>query len=164
MKKKLIFTILVFTCITVFSFSFCFAENMENITNGIRNTINNAENTIENAAKGAVDTSKNITGTMENTANNMTDNMFINSTTETETKTNQVDNNDKTNMAGATMNSDNGTYTAMRTSATGEDTLFGMTSTTWIWLILALVAIALIALVYFYSAQMTGKHNYHDDE
>ena len=55
------------------------------------------------------------------------------------------------------LNNNNG-YTATRTS-TGESTFMGMGSTAWTWLILGIAAIAIVALVWYYSMQFTNKNN-----
>ena len=42
-------------------------------------------------------------------------------------------------------------YTATRTST--ESTLLGMNSTVWTWLIVGIAAIAVFALIYYYTMQ-----------
>ena len=59
--------------------------------------------------------------------------------------------------------SNTGNYNAQRTSTTANDTLLGMNSTTWIWLILAIAAVAIVALVYYYSAGVSNRNNYDDN-
>ena len=61
---------------------------------------------------------------------------------------------------------DNGDYTAQRTATTTDGTMAGMNSTTWIWLIMAVLAVAIIALVYYYSAGLAtnNRNNYHNDD
>ena len=56
-----------------------------------------------------------------------------------------------------TNNMDNGDYTATRTStnAEGDATFMGMTATMWTWLIMGIAAIAIVALVWYYSEPNT---------
>ena len=51
-------------------------------------------------------------------------------------------------------------YTATRTSA--DNTFMGMNSTAWTWLILGIAAIAIIALVWYYSSQLNNNDNRHE--
>ena len=78
---------------------------------------------------------------------------------------NSTDNNENNwNDSNSFNNGDNSRdYTAQRTSTTTDSSLAGMNSTTWIWLIMAVLAIAIIALVYYYSAGL-ATHNYHNDD
>ena len=57
-----------------------------------------------------------------------------------------------------------GKYSTTRTST--NDGTMGMSSNTWTWLILGIAAIAIIAVVWYYSMQFTNgnKHNNNDDE
>lgn len=142
MNRKFLYGIILFVAIILFSTSFTFAANkpaMENAANGIRNVVGGAENTIENAASGVANTSKNVTGDVENAGNTM-------------------------NM-GTNGNSGTG-YTATRTSTdiAGDTTFLGMNSTAWIWLILAIAAVAIVALVYYYSAQTRDFGYDHNSE
>ena len=54
----------------------------------------------------------------------------------------------------------NGTYTATRTSTNGNATFMGMNATAWTWLILGIAAIAIIAVVWYYSNQLTSENNH----
>lgn len=55
----------------------------------------------------------------------------------------------------------NDRYDASRVS-TDNGNLMGMSSNTWTWLILGIAAIAIIAVVWYYSMQFTNN-NRHDD-
>ena len=57
-------------------------------------------------------------------------------------------------MANTTTN-----YNATRTST--NPTFMGMSGTAWTWLIIGIAAIAIIALVWYYSMQVTNN-NHHD--
>ena len=50
----------------------------------------------------------------------------------------------------------NGNYNATRT-ATTANTFMGMNSTAWTWLIIGIAAIAIIALVWYYSMQLRSS-------
>ena len=39
-----------------------------------------------------------------------------------------------------------------------------MSSTMWTWLILAIAAVVIVALVWYYSNQISNKRNYDDNE
>ena len=146
MQKKILFSLVLFISIIAFSITFTFATDgktgLEKAADSVRNVVGGAENGVENAARNISNTSKNVTGTMENEASNMTNN---------------------NNSMISNTNSNN--YTAQRTSTTTDNSLFGMNSTTFIWLILAITAIAIIALVYYYTASISNRntHNYNDE-
>lgn len=145
MNKKIYVSFAILLSI-IFSFTFCFAtsatDDMKKTVNDVRNFVGDAENTVENAALDISNVSKDVTGDMENGMNHETKN----STTGTITQ----------NMSGQ--------YSATRTST--DNTVMGMTSTAWTWIILAIVAIAIIALVWYYSMQITNNniYNHHKDE
>lgn len=150
MSKKIILTLLVILSIT-FSFTYVFANNdLKGAADAVRNVVGGTENTIENAAKGISNTTKNVTGDMENAGKAMTNNVMDN-----------TNNNASDNGRNATMmeTDNNGSYSATRT-ATEAPRFMGMTSTGWTWLILGIVALAIIGLVWYYSMQLTGN-NYH---
>lgn len=148
-KKLLISSILLLTII--FTFNICLANNeMQNLGNGARNAVEGAGNTLENIGQGISNTSKDITGSMENKANQLSNDVM-----------NTMNDN---NNNGETAKDTNNTmgYNAIRTATTGTDNTFmGMTSTAWIWLILGIAAIAIIALVWYYTAQVNSSR-YHD--
>lgn len=148
MYRKLLISAIILLAI-VFSFNICFANNgLQDAANGVRNVVGNAENAIEGAAKDISNASKNATNNIENGANNIGDDM--------KNTANTVANNVSTGVARTT----NDNYTATRT-ATTNNTFMGMNSTAWTWLILGIAAIAIIALVWYYSAQFNSS-NYSD--
>lgn len=141
MNKKFFVSVAIILC-AVFSFTVCFATDngngLEKATNDVRNFVGGVEDTVENAAKDVSNTSKNVTGDVENgmTTNN---NDFMGS----------IDDN-------------NGRYSATRTST--DNTVMGMSSNAWTWLIVGIAAIAIIAVIWYYSMQFTRTNSYHDDE
>ena len=137
MYKKLLISLGILLSL-IFSFTICFANNgVDNVKNGVRNVVGGAENAVENAAKDISGASKNATGAVENTTNHTNNNSHVTTTT---------------NNAG---------YNATRTATTGA-TFMGMNSTAWTWLILGIAAIAIIALVWYYSTQLNNS-NYNND-
>lgn len=80
-------------------------------------------------------------------------------------------NNAANGVRDAVGNTNNSGYTANRTATTraatttnGGNTFLGMNSTMWTWLILAAVAVVIIALVWYYSNQVTNNRHYDDNE
>lgn len=130
--------ILVSLIITLFAI-FSFSVCFANSDNsGLATTANNVRNFV-----GSVeDTVENGARDISNTSKNMT------------SKTENT----------MTRNNSNTGYTATRTNAT----VMGMSQNTWTWLIMGITAIAIIAVVWYYSVQFTGttrnNHNNNDDE
>ena len=157
MLKKLFYIALVAVSL-IFISTFCFAtDNLQGMAgdavNGTRNIVGGAENAIEGAANGIGNMVKDGTNSVENMGNQMTQGLQ-NSTTETSNES-QTSNN---SISGSITGSDDSGYTASRTS-TGDSTFMGMGSTAWTWLILGIAAIAIVALVWYYSMQFTNKNN-----
>ena len=151
MYRKLLISAIVLVAI-IFSFNVCFANNgLQNAADGVRNVVGNAENAVEGAAKDISNASKNATNNMENGANNIGNDM--------KNATHNTMNNAKKDIAGTTNNN----YMATRTSTTTDSTFMGMNSTACTWLILGIAAIAIIALVWYYSAQFTSLHHNNQD-
>ena len=141
MYKKL------FLCLTVvlaliFSFTYTFAAN------GLKDAAEGVRNVVGGAAKDISNTSKNITGGLENDAQKGTNDVKGN-----------MDNDRNSIMEGSTDRQDG--YTATRTSATETGSFLGMNSTVWTWVILGIAAVAIIALVWYYSMRLT-TNNYDD--
>ena len=145
MGKKILISLAVVLC-AIFSFTVCFAADNEGglgkAANDVRNVVGGVEDTIENAALDVSNTSKDMTGGIE-------DNM----------------NGNKNNTRSTTKSNNDGKYTTSRVN-TGNSTAMGMSSTAWTWIILAIAAIAIIDVVWYYSMQFTNNntHNNHNDE
>lgn len=138
-KKLLISTALLI--IGIFSFTICFANNgLQDAANGVRNVVGGAENAVEGAAKDISNASKDATGKMEQGANNAGNAVM----------------NNKDNNNDARTGTANNDYTATRTAAT-DTTFMGMNATAWTWLIMGIVAIAIVALVWYYSMQLRSS-------
>lgn len=149
MKKKTIIAIATALSIIIFGFSYSFAANNigEQAVEGIRNVVGGAENVMQDATSGVVNGVKDTTHAVENT-------------------TSKAMNSATRSISGAmTSDNNNGNYTATRTSATSDNyTLFGMNSTTWAWLIMAILGIAIVAVVWYYGKQneVISKHSRND--
>lgn len=141
MNKK-IFSSLVLAVCLIFSFTFCFANNEDGLgkaVNDVRNFVGGVEDKVENGARDISNTSKDATGSFENSMDG-----------------NRNNNNNNRTSTGLT-NDNNNRYSATRTS-TGN-TVMGMSSTAWTWLIVGIAAIAIIAIIWYYSMRMTNNDN-----
>lgn len=140
MKRFLMFTAILFTVIT-FATSYSFANNstMEQMKDSIRNAVGGTENVVEDAAKDGSNSIKsgfNSMGDMTNSAVHGTSEAISNTATNF-----PADNN--------------GGYTATRTAT---DTNFaGMNGTVWMWLIIGVVALAVIGFIWYYAMQKTSE-------
>ena len=141
MYKKTLLGLILFIGLA-FSFNFCFAaDGVNNMMNHVQNAASDTGNAIEGAAKDVSNTSKNVTGGIANTMGNMTRN-------------GSVDRNGNGNGNGYNT-------TRVATDTTGNN-LMGMTDTTWTWLIVGITAIAIIALIWYYSMQFTNNRDNDD--
>ena len=123
MNRKF-FVSLVIILFSIFSFSICLANND-------KSGIGTAANDVRNFVGGVEDTVENAALDVSNTSKNITGG---------------VENgmNNSNNMTGITRN---GNYTATRT----DTNVMGMSQNTWIWLIIGVAAIAIIAVIWYYS-------------
>ncbi len=136
MYKKLLISVAALI-IGIFSFTTCLAnDGIGEAVDGVRNVVGGAENAVEDAAKDISNASKDATSKMEQGANNV--------------------GNAVKNTTNNVMNNDNN-YTATRTSTT-DNTFMGMNATAWTWLILGIAAIAIVALVWYYSMQLRSNN------
>lgn len=126
LKKSLLILFIIF-CILCIS-NICFANDM---ASDMKDAVNSASSTLIDGTKNLAADVRNGVGDVENgiegalTMNNM-------NTTNMQTTSND--------------------YTATRTSSTTNAT--GMnTSTMWIWMIVAIAAIGIVGLVWFYASQ-----------
>lgn len=117
-------------------------DSMKNVVSG--NVIKDTENMMKDGAntiKSGVDNVENGTRDMENTLN---DNNDMNR--------NNENRNNEENAAGI---NNNGGYNTTRTSA--DQTLNAgintMTATTWMWIILIVAAVTIMAAVWYYATQ-----------
>ena len=103
------------------------------------------ENVVEDTAKGVAGTIKGATSKMEQKANSATDKMKNGA-------------NDVKNSAENTANT--AEYTAQRTATDVTNGQNGfMSSETWSWIIIAFIAIAIIALFWYYASKTNNNKN-----
>ena len=148
MNKKIFITLLIFSLFLFFSYSCCLANTkagntMKDMGNSVGNAIVGAKNTVVDGIKDLGNTAT----TMGKDAMNTTQDLGQ----DTENTLNDTINNLDTN--------DNN-YSATRT-ATNNGNLLGMSDTTWTWLILGIVGLAIVGLVWYYGAQYEHR-NYND--
>lgn len=141
MKKFLISSIIF----SIILFSLSCINFAANVTGDVKNIAGSVGNTISNTANGA----KNVIGNTENAVENGAANAknTIMGTTE-----NVAD--DAKNMTGSVENGMSDMiddYTAERTSTASG--FMGMSATTWTWLILGIVGLAIVGLVWYYGSQ-----------
>ncbi len=126
LKKSLLILFIIF-CILCIS-NICFANDM---ASDMKDAVNSASSTL-------IDGTKNLAADVRNGVGNV-ENGIEGALT--------MDNMNTTNMQ--TTSND---YTATRTSSTTNAT--GMnTSTMWVWMIVAIAAIGIVGLVWFYASQ-----------
>ena len=140
MLKKSLLILFIFFCIICIS-NICFANNT---ANNIKNGVGSVTNTIVDGAKNLATDVRNGVGAVENGCEGALTMDDMNT---------RNDDNDNNNNNTATTN--NGDYTATRTATTRDATgAFGMdTSTTWVWIIVALASIVIVGLVWYYGTQ-----------
>ena len=156
MQKKLFFAFAIIVSI-IFSFSICFAADnpLKDATNTVRNTVDNTEDAVEGAMQNAGNAAQDA---MNSAGNAMQDSM--DKTENTIENTGNTVERDMNNATSKNNDANNDTYTAARTSTNGSATFLGMNATAWTWLILGIAAIAIIAVVWYYSTQITSENNH----
>ncbi len=139
MKRLLMFTAILFTVIG-FATSYSYANNstMEQMKDSIRNAVGGTENVVEDAAKNGSNGIKNGFNSLGNT-------------------TNSAVHGASNTMNNATSKYPNDGYTARRTATNSN--FAGMNGTVWTWLIIGVVAIAVIAFLWYYAMQKTSDTN-----
>ena len=165
MIKKITFCIAILVAIAL-SFNRVFAENMaQDASNTMNDSIDKTQNTMNDAGNAVKDAGNSAMNAVNDTVNGAINGTkdAINQITQdgnTSTTANNTSNaNNNNNMNVATNN--NGNYTATRT-ATDGNTLLGMNSTTWTWVIMGIVGIAIVSLIWYYAMQ-TSEHSYDDE-
>lgn len=133
-KKSLILVSVILLALFIFSGFVSAADNVKNGVSNVVNTVVNGVNAMGADVRNGIGNAENgIEGALKIDGNQNNDN--------------------NNNMA----NSRNNGYDATRTAT---DALAGNnTSTLWIWLIVAIAAIVIIGLVWYYGAQNTTHHD-----
>ena len=154
-KKYLIITLILLA--TLFSYSVFAANDIGDAARDMGNEMSNSwdkmANTAENMGNNIQGAANSVGGTIGN---------FFGMNDENNTDNTTDDYNNINNVTANTTDNNNTTdYTATITAAgaTTNNGLFGMGSTMWTWVILAVLGIAIVALVWYYGAQTTERHN-----
>ena len=138
MKKKLLFSIIVFSIISIISVVNSFANS------GIVNTVENMGKDAGNTVMDSVDKTQNtIQG-----AGSMVENTINNADTAIMSGTDNLRNDDFMKMTG-------NNYDAERTSA---ETYVGMNTNTWVWIVTGIVALTTLAYIWYFSRKHTTSH------
>lgn len=132
LKKNLIILFIIF-CILCIS-NVCFANNT---ANNIKDGVNSATTTVVDGAKNLATDVRNGVGAVENGIEGALtmDNM-----------------NNRTTNNGTAARTTTDNYTTARTATTTNATGMG-TSTMWVWAIVAVAAVVIIGLVWYYGSQ-----------
>ena len=154
----------ILTIAIIFSFTSCFANNMINEAgnmmqdagDNIRNAMNNAGNAVEDAARNISGASQDATENITQKANNIGNELM--NTDNNNQNDNAEYNADFNNNAGANYN----TTRVATTDTTGNATFMGMDANMWTWLIVGVAAIAIIALIWYYTMQLRSSDNHRD--
>ena len=143
-KKTLILVSIIFCIICISTFSFA-TDAVKNAMNGATNTVMDGVNSLGSDVRTGVG---NLENGIEGAINDMGDNG--------ENNDNNTENNNDTENQTTTDNFDTrmtGTdYTATRTTADLTGTTAN-TATTWVWIILAVSAVVIVGLVWYYATQ-----------
>lgn len=150
MTKKTIIAIFTICILSLFCTinSFAAGENTVNLGNTISETMNKTERSMENVKDNVWNnnTMNNMKQTVDNGINHVENgtkeakNAIVNTT--------RWDNNRTDNY--------NAVRTERATDLTGT-TAFGMTTTTWMWIVLAVSAVIIISAVWYYATQNNGR-------
>lgn len=180
MKKFILSTsLIVFTLFATAFSSYALTthnENLDAIGNSVKNIIGGAENKVEDTAKDAANAGKNATNSIGDAAGKAGENIKNSAQNASDAMKNGTQNMENS-MEKGTQNAGNaikdgaqnvgntlenvannitnpGNYNAERTSAENQnagDTF--MNSTTWAWIIIGIIAVAIIALFWYYMVQ-----------
>ena len=163
--KKIIFSIsfivLAICMSTVYSYAATNNSALNEMSNNIKNVVGGAENKLEDAAKGATDAAKNGAENLKNGITNGAEDAKNGAKETGNNVKNGVENAGNTLGNGINDLTNNGEYTATRTAADGGSTNGFMTTETWSWIIIGVVAIAIIALFWYYATRTKNDKNHH---
>lgn len=134
LKKNLLILFIIFSILCICNV--CFAAN----------TANNVKNAVGTGTNTVVDGMSNLAGDVRNGVGSL-ENGIEDALTMDDMNTRTTDNLKNTDTTTG--------YTATRTATTGDNTgMFGLDSSTmWIWAIVAVAAIGIVGLVWFYGSQ-----------
>ena len=170
MSKKILKIVLLFSIIALFISTICFAtnENVEStnlgneITSSIKETEKsvdnltqrNADANVEDDAKDMGNTVKDGARSVENTVEDgaeKAENVIENGAEAVENTTNNAT-RDIENGVDDTRNAISGETSNFTSGETNDNTNNGMSTRTWVWIIIAVVAVIIIAAVWYYAS------------
>lgn len=149
MKKIFASTIIAFTISLIFCIPSIFANNMVNdAANATQNAAGGAENATESTVQGATGAIKNGINTVEKAGENTMNN--VKNATE----------NTMNNVKNGTNNTE---YTAQRTATETNNNFLGfMNNNVWSWIIVGIVALAIVGILWYFMARKNNYSN-HDE-
>lgn len=136
-------------------------NTLNGIKNGVQNMANDAGNAMNDAKNGAQNIANDVGGALKDAGTSVKNvvsdagNGIKNMTTDTANTVNNGMKDTRQEMSESTRGQ-TGDYTATRTAATGTNTT---NSNFAIWTVLAISAIAIIALVWYYAAQINNDRD-----
>ena len=170
MSKRIFKTVLLFSIIALFISTICFAtnENVEStnlgneITSSIKETEKsvdnltqrNADANVEDDAKDMGNTVKDGARSVENTVEDgaeKAENVIENGAEAVENTTNNAT-RDMENGVDDTRNAISGETSNFTSGETNDNTNNGMSTRTWVWIIIAVIAVIIIAAVWYYAS------------
>ena len=136
-RKSFILLVALFViCISTLSFA-------DDMGNNIKNTVNGATNTVVDGTQNLAEDVRTGIGNAENTIENGARNIG----------------NAVMDGANDVMNMGDNDYTATRTATEDVSIIDNTAATTWTWIAVAIAAIVIVSLVWYYSAQHhTERH------
>ena len=181
MSKRIFKIVLLFSIIALFISTICFAtnENVEStnlgheITSSIKETEKsvdnltqrNADANVEDDAKDMGNTVKDVARSVENTVEDgarsventvedgveKAENVIENGAEAVENTTNNAT-RDMENGVDDTRNAISGETSNFTSGETNDNTNNGMSTRTWVWIIIAVIAVIIIAAVWYYAS------------
>jgi len=139
MSKK-IFTVVFAILALLFCSSFVFANN--NLGEELKDSWNKTEESMRNVGSAVENTTENITAGITNINNN---------------------DNNKNGIMGMSANNGDG-YAATRTSTASATANSGLGSIAWTWIVLAITAVVIISLIWYYANQENNQTRIKDQE
>ena len=154
----------ILTIAIIISFTSCFANNMINEAgNMMQDTGDNIRNAMNNAGNAVEDATRNISGATQDATENIT--QRANNIGNELMNTNNNERNDNAEYNADFDNNSRTDYNATRVATTdtsGNATFMGMDANMWTWLIVGVAAIAIIALIWYYTMQLRSSDNHRD--
>ena len=164
MNKKIFSIILLFVVFSLCN-TLCFATDNTSLGNELQNSADKSLNTLENAGQGIQNMAENagngIKGAAQDMGNGIQDvaeDIGNGVQNMAEDVGNGMESMFQDGYVNNTVTGDSNTnsYTATRTSADVTGT--AMTNTAWVWLILGITGIIIIALTWYYVSQDNDRH------